>query len=85
MLSILNLAFVPYDFASILSSNFKLFDHCIKPNIYIWYAAFLVAATSIEIMRHANIGVGKGGSPVWNEKITFRVEYPNKETNTNLF
>lgn len=49
------------------------------PNqIYIWYAAFLVAASSIEIMRHANIGVGQGGSPVWNEKITFRVEYPGQ-------
>ena len=51
----------------------------------IGYAAFIVAAFSLEIMRYTNIGAGQGGSPVWNEKNTFRVEYPDKETNTNLF
>ena len=56
------------------------------PNqICIGYAAFMVAASSLEIMRYTIIGAGQGGSPVWNEKITFKVEYPNKETNTNLF
>ena len=49
--------------------------------IYIYvigYAAFLVVASTIEIMRYTNIGSGQGGSPVWNEKITFRVEYPGQ-------
>ena len=56
------------------------------PNqICIGYTAFIVAASFIEIMSYTNIGAGQGGSPVWNEKITFRVEYPDKETNTNLF
>ena len=56
------------------------------PNqICIGYIAFIVAASFIEIMSYTNIGAGQGGSPVWNEKITFRVEYPDKETNTNLF
>ena len=44
----------------------------------IGYAAFLVVASTIEIMRYTNIGLGQGGSPVWNEKITFRVEYPGQ-------
>ena len=56
------------------------------PNqICIGYTAFIVVASFIEIMSYTNIGAGQGGSPVWNEKITFRVEYPDKETNTNLF
>ena len=56
------------------------------PNqICIGYTAFIVAASFIEIMSYTNIGAGQGGSPVWNEKITFRVEYPDNETNTNLF
>ena len=56
------------------------------PNqICIGYTAFIVAASFIEIMSYTNIGAGQGGSPVWNEKVTFRVEYPDKETNTNLF
>ena len=46
------------------------------PNqVRIGYAAFMVAASSIEIRRYTNIGAGQGGSPVWNEKITFRVGY----------
>jgi len=58
----------------------------IAPNqICIGYADFIVAASSLEIMRYTIIGAGQGGSPVWNEKNTFRVEYLGKETNTNLF
>ena len=56
------------------------------PNqICIGYDAFIIAASSLEIMRHTIIGASQGGSLVWNEKITFSVEYPDKETNTNLF
>ena len=56
------------------------------PNqICIGHTAFIFAASFIEIMRYTNIGASQGGSPVRNEKITFKVEYPDKETNTNLF
>ena len=44
------------------------------PNqICIGYAAFIVAASSIEIMRYTNIGAGQGGSPEWENYIQGRV------------
>ena len=87
-MSILSLAFIPVDqkqkkitssptenwewergrdLLSILSLSFVPF----KFQCFHQFSLFLLNNIPIN-------GAGQGGSPVWNEKITFRVEYPGQ-------
>ena len=43
--------------------------HCVYGNFFLQYNLFLC--------EHIN-GAGQGGHPVWNERLTFKVEYPGQ-------